>query len=62
MFLFGWIVLDKNGIGVKFIPYADYFLDQIIYAEMPESDYLINYDNINPENSPHRIQELYINE
>ncbi len=62
MFLFGWVILGKNGVGVKFMPYADYFLDQIIYGDEPSKDVLIKWDKLNPENSPHRIQELYINE
>lgn len=61
MFLFGWVVLDKNDIGVKFIPFADYFLDHIVNVDIPNQDYVKKYDKINPENSPHRIQELYIN-
>lgn len=61
MYLFGWVILDKNGIGVKFIPFSDYFLNHVVNTNIPDNKYLQKFDKMNPENSPHRVQEFFIN-
>lgn len=58
--LFGWVILDKDGVSANFVPVQYHFYGTILNSKKPDKEYLDRLDRDWAGLAPHSIKELFV--